>query len=246
LLNIFEIKLAVFNMARKKQIARKKKQVEVVSTPFVVVQTQGLREYMEDRYVALPGSSKKLAVYGVFDGHGGDGIANHCAEQLGHKIQSNSNEKNIPKNILESFSQVDSDYKACTTNDSTEGTTAVVVVLKGSELFVGHVGDSKAVLIKNDGSSASLTSDHKPDRSDEKQRIEAAGGDVSCQQGDVFRVNGVLAVSRALGDYYLKPFVCSTPEISNRQIFSDDAYLLLASDGLWDDVSASEAGSVVH
>lgn len=48
-----------------------------------------------------------------------------------------------------------------------------------------------------------LTRDHHPDRDDERSRVESAGGHVS-EWGGVARVNGQLAVSRAIGDVYLK------------------------------------------
>lgn len=60
-----------------------------------------------------------------------------------------------------------------------------------------------------------LTKDHHPDRDDERSRVEAAGGYVS-EWGGVARVNGQLAVSRAIGDVYFKrwyskfPFCLST------------------------------------
>lgn len=47
-----------------------------------------------------------------------------------------------------------------------------------------------------------LTRDHHPGRDDEKARIEAAGGFV--RLWGVPRVNGILAVSRSIGDIHLK------------------------------------------
>ena len=48
-----------------------------------------------------------------------------------------------------------------------------------------------------------LTEDHHPDRDDERDRIEAAGGSVVSVWG-VPRVNRILTLSRAIGDVYLK------------------------------------------
>lgn len=48
-----------------------------------------------------------------------------------------------------------------------------------------------------------LTRDHHPDRDDERSRVETAGGHVS-KWGGIARVNGQLAVSRAIGDVYFK------------------------------------------
>lgn len=48
-----------------------------------------------------------------------------------------------------------------------------------------------------------LTKDHHPDRDEERTRVESAGGYVS-EWGGVARVNGQLAVSRAIGDVYFK------------------------------------------
>ncbi|OIT02280.1 putative protein phosphatase 2c 76 [Nicotiana attenuata] len=51
--------------------------------------------------------------------------------------------------------------------------------------------------------SKELTRDHHPDRDDERSRVETAGGHVSEWSG-VARVNGQLAVSRAIGDVSFK------------------------------------------
>uniref|UniRef100_A0A7N2RDA8 PPM-type phosphatase domain-containing protein n=1 Tax=Quercus lobata TaxID=97700 RepID=A0A7N2RDA8_QUELO len=51
--------------------------------------------------------------------------------------------------------------------------------------------------------------------------------------GDVARVNGQLAVSRAFGDKNLKTHLRSDPDVQNADVDSDTEFLVLASDGLW-------------
>jgi serine/threonine protein phosphatase PrpC len=60
-----------------------------------------------------------------------------------------------------------------------------------------------------------------------------------------WRVEGVLAVSRAIGDISLKPYVTCDPEIQSKFIAEEDMYMVLASDGLWDVMSNEEVASFV-
>ncbi|XP_039006812.1 probable protein phosphatase 2C 24, partial [Hibiscus syriacus] len=80
------------------------------------------------------------------------------------------------------------------------------------------------------------------DRPDELNRIQEAGSRVLCS--DCLRVLGVLAMSRAIGDNYLKPYVSCEPEDTIRDRTAEDECLILASDGLWDVVSNETACSV--
>ena len=59
-----------------------------------------------------------------------------------------------------------------------------------------------------------LSEDHKPNRIDERQRIESAGGVVVW--AGTWRVGGVLAVSRAFGDRLLKRYVVAMPDITEQ------------------------------
>jgi len=63
-------------------------------------------------------------------------------------------------------------------------------------------------------------------------RIEQAGGCVLNFGG--WRVNGQLAVSRAIGDYEFKPYVCSDADVTTYKISSNDDYIIIACDGFWD------------
>ncbi|CAI9768160.1 unnamed protein product [Fraxinus pennsylvanica] len=77
-----------------------------------------------------------------------------------------------------------------------------------------------------------LSDDIKPNRIDERKRIECAGGVV--MWAGTWRVGGVLAMSRAFGNRLLKKFVVAEPEIQDQEVDQDLELLVLASDGLWD------------
>ncbi|KAL6841327.1 hypothetical protein ACP4OV_028845 [Aristida adscensionis] len=123
------------------------------------------------------------------------------------------------------------------------GSTAVVAVVSSTHVVVSNAGDSRAVLSRT-GVPVPLSVDHKPDRPDELERIKAAGGRVIHWDGA--RVLGVLAMSRAIGDGYLKPFVTPEPEVTVAERTDDDECLILASDGLWDVVTSEMACDVVR
>ncbi|KAK9067618.1 hypothetical protein SSX86_011729 [Deinandra increscens subsp. villosa] len=86
-----------------------------------------------------------------------------------------------------------------------------------------------------------LTKDHHPDRVDERSRVEASGGYVS-GWGGVSRVNGGLAVSRAIGDLSFKSFgVISVPEVTDWQpLTANDSYLVATSDGVLEKLSPQD------
>lgn len=122
------------------------------------------------------------------------------------------------------------------------GTTALIALLEGSRLVVANVGDSRGVMCDGKGKVIPLSFDHKPQQMRERKRIKEAGGFVTFN--GVWRVAGILATSRALGDYPLKDkkFVIADPDILTFDLSDHKPmFLLLASDGLWDAFSNEEA-----
>jgi len=79
------------------------------------------------------------------------------------------------------------------------GCTSCVVLITKDTIYCANAGDSRACLATKDGKVIELSHDHKPDNDGEMKRIKAAGGFV-----DEGRVQGIIAVSRAIGDWEYK------------------------------------------
>ncbi|RAL37347.1 unnamed protein product [Cuscuta campestris] len=201
---------------------------------------------MEDRYSAmvdLHGDSKQ-AVFGVFDGHGGARAAEYASQNLTKNILGEV-EKSIDEDIKEAvkngYLKTDTEFLE---QELRGGSCCVTALIRDQNMVVSNVGDCRAVVSRG-GVAEALTSDHRASRADEMERIEASGGFVDCNCG-VWRIQGSLAVSRAIGDRSLKQWVIAEPETRVVPLHSELEFLILASDGLWDKVSTQEAVDVAR
>lgn len=206
---------------------------------------RGKRATMEDFYdVKLTEvDGQPVSLFGVFDGHGGSRAAEYLKEHLFENLMKHPKFLTDTKlAISETYQKTDSDFLESESNAfRDDGSTASTAVLVGGHLYVANVGDSRAVISKA-GKAMALSVDHKPNRTDERKRIENAGGVVIW--AGTWRVGGVLAMSRAFGNRLLKPFVVAEPEIQEELVDGDLESLVLASDGLWDAVENEEAVSL--
>lgn len=214
--------------------------------------------------------------FGVYDGHGGSQAANYCrerihlalAEEIGI-IKNDLTDESTKvtrqgqweKTFTSCFLKVDDEIggkagRSVNAGDGdasevifeavapeTVGSTAVVALVCSSHIIVANCGDSRAVLCRGKEPMV-LSVDHKPNREDEYARIEASGGKVIQWNGH--RVFGVLAMSRSIGDRYLKPWIIPEPEVMFIPRARDDECLILASDGLWDVMTNEEACEVAR
>ncbi|XP_031480957.1 probable protein phosphatase 2C 59 [Nymphaea colorata] len=206
----------------------------------------GKRSTMEDFYeTSIAGVDGEIVgLFGVFDGHGGARAAEYVKQNLfSNLIRHPEFISNTRSAIAHAYNQTDSDFlKSENSQNRDAGSTASTAVLVGDRLLVANVGDSRAVICR-DGNAIAVSRDHKPDQTDERQRIEDAGGFV--MWAGTWRVGGVLAVSRAFGDRQLKQYVVADPEIKEEVIDGSLEFLILASDGLWDVVTNEDAVSMV-
>ncbi|XP_006646107.3 probable protein phosphatase 2C 7 isoform X2 [Oryza brachyantha] len=207
---------------------------------------RGRRANMEDFYDIKSSKlvDKQINLFGIFDGHGGSHAAEYLKKHLFENLLKHPSFVTDTKlAISETYRKTDSDFLDAETNINREdGSTASTAILIGNHLYVANVGDSRTVMSKA-GKAIALSKDHKPNRKDEKKRIENAGGLVIWS--GTWRVSGVLAMSRAFGNRLLKRFVVADPEIQEQEIDDDLEFLILASDGLWDVVSNEHAVAFV-
>lgn len=202
---------------------------------------QGWRVGMEDAHCHfLPlEEDPEASFFAVFDGHGGDRVAHHVKEHLPKKITSTEayQSGDVVSAFKEGFIAMDwemMDDPAFKVELS--GTTAICVLVKGGRLYCGNVGDSRAIA-SVDGAVKELSTDHKPTRKDEQSRIIEAGGWVESS-----RVNGNLALSRAIGDFGYKvrekapelQVISAFPDIEEIEVTEDLEFVLIACDGIWD------------
>ena len=133
------------------------------------------------------------------------------------------------------------------------GAAAVSVALRNGEIICANAGDSRAVLCR-DGKAIDMSRDHKPTDEDECERIVKAGGFVA--DG---RVNGSLALSRAIGDFEYKRnnvpddlppelyCVTANPEVKTFKYEQDqDEFIIIACDGVWDVMTSQECVDFVR
>ena len=119
------------------------------------------------------------------------------------------------------------------------GSTANVCFMTPQKIYCANAGDCRAILVKKNGDIVKLSKDHKPILEEEMERIKAAGHSVRFN-----RVDGKLALSRAIGDHAYKnndklpaeeQAVTYLPEIWDfDRDYENDAFVLIACDGLWD------------
>ncbi|CAA0831477.1 Probable protein phosphatase 2C 13 [Striga hermonthica] len=126
------------------------------------------------------------------------------------------------------------------------GTTALTALILGRNLLIANVGDCRAVLCRN-GNAVQLSRDHRPSCQVERRRVEDLGGKI-----EYGYLNGDLAVTRALGDWYMKlPLgsaspLTAEPEFGLTLLTEDDEFLIIGCDGIWDVMSNQEAVCVVR
>jgi len=241
---------------------------------------QGWRIEMEDAHsaiIGIPEVGENISWFAVFDGHAGSRVSAHCSTHLlesissmddfkeslkkEHQLSEDELMEKVKGGIMSGFLELDEKLRKIpevANGEDKSGTTAVCVLITEKCVIFSNCGDSRGVLSGKTGSgndaSASrptlATLDHKPSNPPERERIQNAGGNVMIQ-----RVNGSLAVSRALGDFEYKnvegkgpkeQLVSPEPEFYMKLRESEiDEFLVLACDGVWDVMTNEEIVSFV-
>lgn len=222
-------------------------------------------------FLDSPGSG----YYAVFDGHAGSFSAKWCAANIYKLLAQNltlfATQYSVPTILAFTFDQAHN--RLCSLQDYDQsGCTAAIAYIKSHHplnhitaptaytrrrqhsfsgvpsfkqssqrvLYTANVGDSRIILCSS-GIAKRLTYDHRASDKAETSRIKNNGGKVL-----VGRVDGSLAVSRALGDYRFTPYVSSRPYTTELELDDQDEFLIIACDGVWDVCSDQAAVDLVR
>jgi len=217
---------------------------------------QGWRTNMEDSHIHQGnlGNLQTFGLFIVFDGHSGAQYANQVAKEFPSflagqepfstlKDGDDYDTEQIKAALRESFLKYDKQMQTVP-NISTSGCTATGVLVTPKHFFMMNIGDSRSVVCRKNAFFFA-TEDHKPTHYSERMRIEKAGGHVSQN-----RVNGQLAVSRALGDFEMKrnnacdqisQLVSPEADVTVlERIEETDNFITICCDGIFDVMSNEE------
>jgi len=203
------------------------------------------RRTMEDTHTHVDGfcDNPKWGYFGVYDGHGGKQAAEFVRDNL-HLIVAEKIKEIDDK--AEAFKQayLECDKKIAEAEIKFSGTTVISALIHVDDagvkrIYTANAGDARTVLARG-GKGKRLSLDHKASDPEEVARIQAAGGFVVMN-----RVNGILAVARALGDISMKDFVSGEPYTECTEVTPEDTHLILACDGVWDVIEDDEAVELI-
>ncbi len=188
---------------------------------------------MEDRASVV--RIRENIVITVADGHGGDAVAEYLVNRIPDVLKAC--DENFPE-ILDKtgnsfamffhdkFAEIDKEISW--KFPKTVGATLCVVCIGPDFIVSANCGDTMTT-VGSGRWSQSLSAEHKA--GNEMDAIVARGGHIV--NIDMPRVNGMLNLSRSMGDFHLKPFVSCNPFVRRCESTKLD-YAFVATDGVWD------------
>ena len=194
---------------------------------------QGWRKTNEDAHIHQLDLGDGNSLFTVFDGHGGEQVAMFCERYMPDLLLSQETymAKDYAKALEDTFVELDymllseegyeklkqivlemkqavrgttaklevAEEREVRTIPFHAGCTSCVCLITEDTIYCANSGDSRAILVNKSGKVVELSHDHKPDNDGELKRIRAGGGYVEDS-----RVQGIIAVSRAIGDWEYK------------------------------------------
>ncbi|XP_071735313.1 probable protein phosphatase 2C 46 [Rutidosis leptorrhynchoides] len=221
---------------------------------------------------------------GVYDGHGGPETSRYVNDHLFQNLKRFTTEQNsISTDVIrkayhateEGFSSVVARQWTVKPQLASVGTCCLVGVICSGTLYIANAGDSRAVLgktVKATGEviGIQLSTEHNASIESVRQELHSLHPDdpqIVVLKHNVWRVKGLIQISRSIGDVYLKkaefnreplytkfrlrdpikrPILSADPAISVHEIEPSDQFVIFASDGLWEHLSNQDAVNIVQ
>ncbi|KAI8018885.1 putative protein phosphatase 2C 60 [Camellia lanceoleosa] len=252
-----------------------------------VVQANNLLEdqsQIESGCLSLLESGPYGTFVGVYDGHGGPETSRYINDHLFHHLKRFASEQqsmsvDVIRKALqateEGFLSLVTKQWAMKPQIAAVGSCCLVGVICSGTLYIANVGDSRAVLgrlVRATGEvlAIQLSTEHNASIESVRQELRSLHPDdphIVVLKHNVWRVKGLIQISRSIGDFYLKkaefnreplyakfrlrepirrPILSSEPSICVHELQPDDQFLIFASDGLWEHLSNQEAVDIVQ
>jgi len=236
----------------------------------------GFTKVNQDSFLVLQNqyNMKDFNIFSVMDGHGVNGhlVSRFVTKYFtsffknNKKMNSNKNEdevyyrlkKNDSDILTRAFRHAERDIEKNSDIDANfSGTTCVMVLQVGEKILCANVGDSRAIMVKENNKIIPLSIDQKPDDPEETKRIVENGGEISQFEEDgeksgPFRVwkKGEeypgIAMSRSIGDFIATTLgVVPVPKFLDEKVDSDTKFIVVASDGVWEFLENQKVAEIV-
>ncbi|GAB4853126.1 hypothetical protein Ancab_017310 [Ancistrocladus abbreviatus] len=221
---------------------------------------------------------------GVYDGHGGPETSRYINGHLFNHLRRFASEhqsmsvdviRKAVESTEEGFFTIVSRQWPMSPQIAAVGSCCLLGVICGGTLYIANLGDSRAVLgrfVRATGEALAiqLSTEHNVCIESVRQELQSLHPDDSqivVLKHNVWRVKGLIQVSRSIGDVYLKkaefnreplypkfrlrepfkrPILSSEPTISVHELQPHDQFIIFASDGLWEHLSNQEAVDIVQ
>ncbi|KAL5217344.1 hypothetical protein ABZP36_018028 [Zizania latifolia] len=252
-----------------------------------VVQANNLLEdqsQVESGALSMAEPGPQGTFLGVYDGHGGPETSRFINDHLFHHLRRFATEhKCMSADVIrKAFQATEEGFLSLVIKEwplkpqiAAVGSCCLVGVICSGTLYVANLGDSRAVLgrrVKATGEvlAMQLSSEHNAYCEEVRQELQSSHPNdpqIVVLKHNVWRVKGLIQISRSIGDVYLKrpeynreplhskfrlretfkrPILSSEPAIAVHQIQPNDHFVIFASDGLWEHLSNQEAVDLVQ
>lgn len=253
-----------------------KKEVQVIGETQQGKDEYGNLKLNQDSYLIMKNifDNSSYDIIGIFDGHGvnGKNVSSKLLKETKDYFSNVNNFSNTSSYVIfhklirhdyqfiKNFFDYLQDRLVFADFDvHFSGSTCIILYIIAKHIITANTGDSRGILVSRQPNSQSstvtqLSIDHKPTLSKERERIEKSNGIISKDDDNgPYRVwqpgenYPGIAMSRSMGDLVAKQLgVIYQPEVTVREISSDDMYIVLASDGVWELVDNRTVMEIVN